>query len=258
METNLLLASYLKRLRLPTIARSYLRIAQEAARANLSFERYLLALAEQEVTQREQNAFSLRMKQAGFPTLKSLDNFNFEDSPGFDKQRMLQLAECHWIEQSEGVIFVGNPGVGKTHCAIALGAEACRRGKRVRYFTAEGLATAIMEAKAQMHYGKLQRQLDRADVVVVDEVGYVSLTRESAQALFHFFSERHERRSVIITTNLEFDKWTEVFGEQRMTAALLDRLTSKAHIFLATGDTNRPKVRKQGQTRMGLSHEKRR
>jgi DNA replication protein DnaC len=259
METNLLLASYLKRLRLPTIARSYLKIAQESARANLSFERYLLALTEQEVTQREQNAFNLRMKQAGFPTLKSLDNFNFPESPGIDKQRMLQLAECQWIEKAEGVILVGNPGVGKTHCAIALGAEACRRGKRVRFFTAEGLATAITEAKAQMHYGKLQRQLDRADVVVVDEVGYVSLSRDSAQALFHFFSERHERRSVIITTNLEFDKWTEVFGEERMTAALLDRLTHKAHIFLATGPTNRgPKDRRHGQRRMGLSEEKRR
>jgi len=118
-------------------------------------------------------------------------------------------------------------------------AEACRRGKRVRYFNAENLATAIVEAKAHMQYGKLQRQLERADVVVVDELGYVSLSRESAQALFHFFSERHERRSVIITTNLEFGKWTEVFGEERMTAALLDRITHKAHIFLATGESYR-------------------
>jgi DNA replication protein DnaC len=239
MGQNQLLESYLKRLRLPTIARSYLKMAQEAATANLSFERYLLALAEQEVQQREQNAFALRMKQAGFPGLKSLDTFDFAASPGIDKQRMLQLAECHWIEQAEGVILVGNPGVGKTHCAIALGAEACRRGKRVRFFTAEALATTITEAKAQMLYGRLQRQLDRADVVVVDEVGYVSLSRESAQALFHFFSERHERRSVIITTNLEFGKWTEVFGEERMTAALLDRLTHKAHIFLASGESYR-------------------
>jgi len=152
---------------------------------------------------------------------------------------MLQLAECHWIEKAEVVILVGNPGVGKSHCATALGMEACRRGKRVRFFTAEELAIAIVEAKAQMVYGKLQKQLDRADLIVVDELGYVSLSRESAQALFHFFSERHERRSVIITTNLEFGKWTQVFGEERMTAALLDRLTHKAHIFLATGESFR-------------------
>lgn len=259
MEHNLLLENYLKRLRLPTIARSYLKLAQDAATANLSFERYLLALVELEVTQREQNAFALRMKQAGFPSMKSLDTFNFPDSPGIDKQRMLQLAECHWIERAEGVILVGNPGVGKTHCAIALGAEACRRGKRVRFFTAEALATAIMEAKAQMLYGRLQRQLDRADVVVVDEVGYVSLKRESAQALFHFFSERHERRSVIITTNLEFGKWTEVFGEERMTAALLDRLTHKAHIFLATGESNRfPESQKSRHGTKGRAQEERR
>ena len=239
MESTLLLENYLKRLRLPTIARIYGKLGGEAARANLPYERYLLALVEQEVVQREQNAFALRMKRAGFPVPKSFENFDFTASPGIDKQRMLELAECHWIEKAEVVILVGNPGVGKSHCATALGVEACRRGKRVRFFTAEDLATAIREAKAQMVYGKLQRQLERTDLVCVDELGYVSLCRESAQALFHFFSERHERRSVIITTNLEFGKWTEVFGEERMTAALLDRLTHKAHIFLATGESYR-------------------
>lgn len=239
MESNLLLENYLKRLRLPTIARSYLKMAQEAGNGNMSYERYLLALTEQEVLQREQNVCGMRMKQAGFPVLKSLESFDFSASPGIDKQRMLQLAECNWVDQSEAVILVGNPGVGKSHCAIALGVEACRKGKRVRYFSAEGLATAIVEAKAQAVFGKLQRQLDRTDVVVVDELGYVSLSRESAQALFHFFSERHERRSVIVTTNLEFGKWTEVFGDERLTAALLDRLTHKAHIFLAAGESYR-------------------
>jgi DNA replication protein DnaC len=239
MESNLLLENYLKRLRLPTIARSYAKVAAEAASANLSYERFLLALVEQEALQREHNAFALRLKQAGFPIMKSLENFDFSASPGIDKQRMLQLAECHWIESAEVVILVGSPGVGKSHCATALGVEACRRGKRVRFFAAEDLATTIREAKAQMVYGKLQRQLERADLVVVDELGYVSLSRESAQALFHFFSERHERRSVIITTNLEFGKWTEVFGEERLTAALLDRITHKAHIFLATGESYR-------------------
>jgi len=239
MESNLLLENYLKRLRLPTIARTYAKVAEEAAGKNLPYDRYLLALVEQEVIHREQNAFALRMKRAGFPVIKSFENFDFATSPGIDKQRMLQLAEGHWIEKAEVVIMVGNPGVGKSHCATALGVEACRRGKRVRFFTAEELATTIREAKAQLVYGKLQRQLDHTDVVVVDELGYVSLCRESAQALFHFFSERHERRSVIITTNLEFGKWTEVFGEERMTAALLDRLTHKAHIFLTTGESFR-------------------
>jgi DNA replication protein DnaC len=239
METNLLLENYLKRLRLPTIARTHAKVAEEAATANLSYDRYLLALVEQEVVQREQNAFAQRMKRAAFPVMKSFENFDFAASPGIDKQRMLQLAECQWIEKAEVVLLVGNPGVGKSHCATALGVEACRRGKRVRFFTAEDLATRIREAKAQMVYGKLQRQLERTDLVLVDELGYVSLCRESAQALFHFFSERHERRSVIITTNLEFGKWTEVFGEERMTAALLDRLTHKAHIFLATGESYR-------------------
>ena len=123
METNLLLENYLKRLRLPTIARNYLKVAQEAATGDLPYERYLQALVEQEVMQREQNAFALRMKQAGFPVLKSLEGFDFSASPGIEKQRMLQLSECHWIENAEVVILVGDPGLGKSHCAIALGAE---------------------------------------------------------------------------------------------------------------------------------------
>jgi DNA replication protein DnaC len=261
MEPNLLLETYLKRLRLPTIARSYAKVAQEAAAGNLPYERYLLALAEQEVLQREQNVCTMRMKQAGFPVLKSLEGFDFAASPGLDKQRILQLAECHWIEQAEAVILVGSPGVGKSHLATALGAEACRKGKRVRYFSAEDLATAILEAKAQMLYGKLQRQLERTDLVIVDELGYVSLSRESAQALFHFFSERHERRSVIVTTNLEFGKWTEVFGDERLTAALLDRLTHKAHIFLATGESYRfreSQKRKHGGKSRAQDNEERR
>ena len=261
MESNLLLENYLKRLRLPTIARNYAKVSQEAASGNMPYERYLLALAEQEVLQREQNVCAMRLKHAGFPVMKSLENFDFSASPGIDKQRMLQLGECHWIEQAEAVILVGNPGVGKSHCAIALGVEACRKGRRVRYFSAEGLATTIVEAKAQAVYGKLQRQLDRTDVVVVDELGYVSLGRESAQALFHFFSERHERRSVIVTTNLEFGKWTEVFGDERLTAALLDRLTHKAHIFLATGESYRfreSQKRKHGTKGRAQDNEERR
>lgn len=257
MESRLLIESYLKRLRLPTIARSYAKVAAEAAAANLPYERYLLALVEQEVIQREQNAFNLRMKQAGFPAMKSFENFDFTASPGIDKQRMLELAECHWVDKAEGVILIGNPGLGKSHCATALGIEACRHGKRVRFFAAEELATAIREAKAQMVYGKLHKQLDRADLVVVDELGYVSLCRESAQALFHFFSERHERRSVIITTNLEFGKWTEVFGEERMTAALLDRLTHKAHIFLATGESYRFRESQRSKTTRKKKRERR-
>lgn len=239
MESTLLLETYLKRLRLPVVARMYGKLGEEAGRSNLPYERYLLALMEQEVAQREQNAFDLRMKRAGFPMMKTFETFDFGASDGIEKQRMLELAECRWIDNAEVVIMIGSPGVGKSHCATALGVEACRRGKRVRFFTAEGLATVIREAKSQMVYGKLQRQLERTDLIVIDELGYVSLCRESAQALFHFFSERHERHSVLITTNLEFGKWTEVFGEERLTAALLDRLTHKAHIFLATGESYR-------------------
>lgn len=258
MESTLLLETYLKRLRLPVVARMYGKLGEEAGRSNLPYERYLLALMEQEVAQREQNTFDLRMKRAGFPVMKTFETFDFSASDGIEKQRMLELAESHWIDNAEVVILIGAPGVGKSHCATALGVEACRRGKRVRFFTAEGLATVIREAKSQMVYGKLQRQLERTDLIVIDELGYVSLCRESAQALFHFFSERHERHSVLITTNLEFGKWTEVFGDELMTAALLDRLTHKAHIFLATGESFRFRESQRNRNRKAKATTQRR
>ena len=153
MESNQLLENYLKRLRLPSMANNYLKLAHDAGKANLSYEKYLLALAEQEVIRREENAFAMRMKRAGFPVLKTFESFNFADSPGIDKQRMLELAECHWIDKAEVVILVGNPGIGKSHCATALGVEACRRGDVPPVETAADLPEAVALAKGQARPG---------------------------------------------------------------------------------------------------------
>lgn len=240
MEIDLLLKAHLKKLRMPTIADDYKKMAEEAARTNLPYERYLLTLVEQEVLQREQNTLRLRIKQAGFPVLKTLDTFDFTVIPSLSKPEVLRLAQAQWIEEAHNVVAGGNPGTGKTHLAIALGIAACRKGFRVRFFTAAALVAALAEAQAEHRLLKLQKQLDKNQLIVVDEVGYVTLAKDGPQLLFDFFARRYERRSVLVTTNLEFSRWPEVFGgDEMMTGAMLDRLTHHCTILQLNGESYR-------------------
>ena len=240
METTLLLKAYLKRLRLPTIARDFEKLGAEAARTNLPYERYLLTLLEQEVLQREQNTLRLRIKAAGFPVLKTLETFDFTATTTLSKPEVLRLTQGEWVDRAHNVIAAGNPGTGKTHLAIALSIAACRRGHRVRFFTAASLVTALSEAQAAHRLSTLQKKLDRTDLVVVDEVGFVALPKEGPQLLFDFFARRYERRSVLVTTNLQFGRWPEVLGgDEMMTGAMLDRLTHHCTVLTLNGESYR-------------------
>ncbi len=239
MEADLLLQTYLKRLRLPAVAANYRRVAQEASQTNQSYERYLLALAEAEVQQREANAERQRIGQARFPSLKTLDAFDFMAIPALSKQAIVELAQCHYLEAKENIVLLGPTGTGKTHCAIALGIVACREGRRVRFVTAARLVNELMEAKSQLRLSKLEASLLRLDLLVLDEVGFVPFTRAGAELLFGVLSDRYERGSVLLTTNLDFASWTEVFGDARLTGALLDRLTHRCHIIEFQGDSYR-------------------
>jgi DNA replication protein DnaC len=249
MESDLLLHSYLKRLRLPTIASNFLRFSQEAAKSNQPYERYLLALVEAEVQHREANAERKRIGQARFPTLKTLDAFDFAAIPAVNKQAILELTQCHYLEAKENVIFLGPTGTGKTHCAIALGIAACRQGKRVRFTTAAGLINELVEAQAQLRLSKLEAALLKLDLLILDEVGFVPFSKTGAELLFGVLSERYERRSIIVTSNLDFASWTEIFGDARLTGALLDRLTHQAHILEFQGDSYRFKESLRRQTK---------
>jgi DNA replication protein DnaC len=239
VRSNLLLDEYLKKLRLPVIRGIYQKLSREASENNLSYEDYLLALVEEETLVRESNALKRRIKQAHFPYLKTLESFDFS-ACRIDKHKVIQLAQrSEYIQQRENVIFLGEPGLGKTHLAISLGIEGCKRGYRVLFRTAAGLINEMKEAREKLSLLSLERKLSRAHLVVVDELGFVPFDRPGAELLFEFFSSRYEQGSCVITSNLAFAHWTEVFHDQRLTGALLDRVTHHAHIIPIEGESYR-------------------
>ena len=238
-NTHLLLKSNLKQLRLPTMHAEFEKLGREAAAANEDYAQYLLRLTELEVAARAGNAVQARIRAADFPVQKDFDTFDFTAVPALNKPKILELARGEWIDQRANVCLIGSPGTGKTHCAVALGLAACRRGKRVRFFTAAALVTRLEEAQKQYHLDRVLAQLDRTDLLVVDELGYLSFSRVGAELLFQVFADRYERRSLLVTSNLAFSEWGQVFQGERMTAALLDRLTHRCHIFEMNGESFR-------------------
>jgi DNA replication protein DnaC len=238
-NTSLLLRSNLKQLRLPTIGAEYEKLAREASAANESYEQYLLRLTELEVAARSANAVAARIRQAGFPVHKDFDTYDFSAMPALPKQRILELARGEWIEQHYNCCLIGQPGTGKTHISIALGLAAARQGRRVRFFTAAALVNRLEEAQKQYQLDRLLAQLDKADLLICDELGYLSFSRTGAELLFQVFADRYERASLLVTSNLAFADWGQVFQGERMTAALLDRLCHRCHIFEMNGESYR-------------------
>jgi DNA replication protein DnaC len=245
MERNLLLETYLRQLHLPSVIQHYLPFAADAAQKNLDHPRYLLALVEQEINTREQNRIQRRVKDARFPVLKEMADFDFSTLPSLNKARILDLARGEYITKHETLIFIGNPGLGKTHLSISLALSACRQGRRVRFWTAAGLVNELLAAQEQNRLHRLISLAQRQDLIVLDELGFIPFTPNGAHALFTFCSELYERTAMIITTNLQFANWIQLFGDERLTAALLDRLTHHAHIVELTGESFRFRQRMQ-------------
>ncbi len=238
-RTQPLLKSNLKQLRLPTMGAEFEKLGREAAAANEDYEQYLLRLTELELAARAGNAIAARIRGAAFKVVKDLDTFDFTAVPHLSKPKILELARCEWIGQHANVCLIGSPGTGKTHLATALGLAACRAGKRVRFVTAATLVTRLEEAQKQYQLERLRTQLDKVDLLICDELGYLSFSQGGAELLFQVFGDRYERRSLLVTSNLAFGEWSTVFPGERMAAALLDRFTHNCHIFEMNGESFR-------------------
>ena len=240
---TILLQHHLKELRLPTFLREYDRMAQQCAAEGVDHPDYLLRLSELELIDRHHRMVERRIKAARFPTVKSLDTFDFLAIPSVNKQLVTRLAVCEYVERRENVIAMGNSGTGKTH--MALGLAACQRGLSVGFTTAAALVNELMEARDEKRLLNFQKRLSRLKLLIIDELGFVPLSKTGAELLFEVFGQRYERGSVLVTTNLPFDEWTEVFGSERLTGALLDRLTHHVHIIEMNGESYRLKESRQ-------------
>ena len=235
--------------------REYDKIARQCATEGVDHVRYLLRLAELELIDRERRirAFSSRLlrclgKAARFPVVKSLDSFDFKVIPSLNKALVLELARCEYIERRENLIALGNSGTGKTHIAVGLGLAACQKGLSVGFITAAALVHELMEARDDKQLLRFQKKLATYKLLIVDELGFVPLSKTGAELLFEVFSQRYERGSTLVTTNLPFDEWTEVFGSERLTGALLDRLTHHVNILEMNGDSYRLNQSRRRQT----------
>jgi DNA replication protein DnaC len=242
---ELLLAHHLKALKLPTFLREYDKLARQCAAEGVDHTRYLLRLAELELIERERRMVDRRIKDAKFPAVKSLDSFDFLVLPSLNKALVLELARSEYVNRRENIIAVGNSGTGKTHIVLGLGLAACQKGLSVGFTTAAALVHELIEARDEKRLLRLQRQLATYKLLIIDELGYVPFSQTGAELLFEVFSRRYERGSTIVTSNLPFDEWTGVFASERLTGALLDRLTHHVHILEMNGDSYRLKQSKR-------------
>ena len=242
-----------KPLRLPTVATQAVRLAEQAAKEKQSPLSFLEALLSAEVEEREQNAVARRIKDAHFPKVKTLEEFNFQEAQHLPVTLIRHLAEGGYIGKTEPVLFLGDTGTGKTHLAIALGVAACRQRKRVRFTTAAEMVNDLVEARHNNELSRVTARWTRYEVLVVDEMGYVALAEAGAEMLFQVIAGRAEKAAVVITTNLPFSEWTSVFPNARLCKAMVDRLTDRAHI-IDTGDESyrfRRSLQKKQRNREG-------
>lgn len=229
-----IIRQHCKTLRVPTIGAQFSTLAEQAVREKKTHLGYLEALLSAESEERERNTISRRIKEAHLPRVKTLEEFDYNQSPMISAAKMQELAAGGYVERAEPVLFIGECGTGKTHLLTGLCVAACRQQRRVRFTTAAALVNELVEAKHQLQLRRVMARWSRYDLIAIDEVGYVPLAEVGAEFLFQVIAERAERTAVILTTNLPFSEWTQVIPNARLCKALLDRITDRAHI-LETG-----------------------
>ena len=248
-KSTVLLKHHLKQLKLPTMLAECEKIAARAAKDNLEHLGYLLQLSELELIDRERRAAERRLKAAKFPSHKTLETFDFKARPSVNKPLVLRLVKGDYLDSRENILMVGPSGTGKSHLALALGIAACGQGKKVRFWRVTELITTLLEAKEERQLLRLRGQLAKLDLLILDELGYVPASKAGAELLFDVIAMAYERNSLIVTTNLPFENWTEVLGNERLTGAALDRLTHRCHILETKGESYRLREAKRRKTR---------
>jgi len=238
-KSTVLLKHHLKALKLPTMHAECEKIAQRCASDNADHLAYLLQLCELELIERERKAAERRLKMARFPAHKLLDEFDFQARPSINKPLLLELVKGEYLDKRENILLVGPSGTGKSHLATSLGMAACAQGRKVRFFRVTELITLLLEAKEERQLLRMRQQLGKLDLLILDELGYVPASKAGAELLFDVIATAYERNSLIVTTNLSFENWTEVLGSERLTGAALDRLTHRCHILETKGESYR-------------------
>jgi DNA replication protein DnaC len=232
-----------KQLRLPGIGRAYARVGRQACEEGWPYEEYLRELLDTELRSRHDRAAERRLREARFPDVKTLDQIDWNVLAGVSRPKILELASCEFVEKAEDVVIAGPVGTGKTHLAVALGVEATRRRHCVAFIRAADMVRDLLEARDARLLGRLHQRLLRASLLIIDELGFVPFERAGGELLFNLLSERHERRSTLVTTNLAFSEWVDVLGDEKLTTALLDRLAHRAHILTTKGPSYRMRAR---------------
>lgn len=245
MEIKEQIITYSKELRLPVFRRDYKDLAVEAAKQGLEYEGYLLQLMEREYEMRVENRKKTQIRQAGFPSKYYLQDLKRQYLPTSAQEKLPLLERLDFITEGQNVILAGNPGTGKTHIAIGLGLKACMKGYKVLFTSIHGLLTQLRESHSTRTLKQTENRFEKYDLVICDEFGYVSFDKQGAELLFNHLSLRSGRKSTIITTNLSFDRWEEIFGDPVLTAALVDRMTHKAYLINMNGDSYRLKETKE-------------
>jgi len=242
------IGEYVKALRIPTIGRRYAALSRQARDGGWPYEDFLKDLLEAEVLARHDHAAERRLREARFPEIKTLDQIDWQALAGVTRPKLLELASCAYVEAGEDIVLAGPVGTGKSHLGIALGVEAARRRYRVAFRRAADLVRGLLEARDERTLGRLHATYERVDVLVVDEFGFVPFDRVGGELIFNLLSERHARRSTVITTNLAFGEWVQVLGSEKLTTALLDRLSARAHVLTTKGPSYRTRKRKLAKT----------